>query len=160
MQLPQFLFVAFGVISLGAALVVVTRRDLLHASWALIVSCMGVAGILALLEAPLIAALQLLVCAGGIAALIKLNPLPAGAAQSGTLGTNSRWWMAALATAALCGMLGWVAIGCGHNSPPPSDVVALGAAPLDLSGFILPLATAVASLSVAVVGAVKIARGR
>jgi NADH:ubiquinone oxidoreductase subunit 6 (subunit J) len=160
MQLPQILFVAFGVITLGAALVVVTRRDLLHASWALVISCVGVAGILALLEAPLIAALQLLVCAGGIAALIKLNPLPSGVARSDTLGVNRRWWMAVLATAALCGILGWVAFGHGHDSPPPGDVVALGAAPLDLSGSILPLATAAVSLSVAVVGAVMIARRR
>jgi len=160
MQLPQILFLVLGAIALGAALVVVTRRNLLHASLALIVSCIGVAGLLALLDAPLIAALQLLVFAGGIALLIRTNPLPAQVTRPGTLGTNNQWWMAALLSAALCVVLSWVAFSYGHDLRPAGNAAALGPASLDLISLILPLTAAVASLSIAVVGAVTIVRKR
>ena len=160
MPLSQILFLIFGAITLGAALVVVTRRNLFHASLALIVSCMGVAGLLALLEAPIIAVLQLIVYAGGIAVLIKTNPLPTGITRSNAPSVNRLWWAAALIAAALCGTLGWVAFNHGQGLLPTGDVVALTAASPDLARFALPLIIAATLLSVAIVGAVKIVRKR
>ena len=156
MELPQILFFIFGAITLGAALVVVTRRDMFHATLFLATSCLGVAGLFFLLEAPVIAVLQLLVCVGGVGVLIKTNPLPRGITRSNGLGVNPRWWAAALVAAALFGTLGWVAI----SHDPAGSLVAPGAALVDLTRFVLPLATAVALLMVALVGAVKIVRKR
>jgi len=160
MQLSPILFFVFGALTLGAALVVVVRRDLFQASLALAVCCMGVAGLLALLGAPIVAALQLIVCAGGAAALIKLNPLPAETTRSNALGPNRQWWAAALVAAALCGTLGWVAFAHYQDTAPLGEAVSPSIASANLGELALLLAVAATLLAVALVGAVQIVRRR
>lgn len=65
--------VLFGILSLVAvvgALVTITRRHPLPAALSLIVTFIGLAGLYALLSAPLLAVLQILVYAGAIMALV------------------------------------------------------------------------------------------
>jgi NADH-quinone oxidoreductase subunit J len=57
MTLQQILFIIFGAITLGAALMVVTRRNVFHAALFMILSFFGVAGLYVLLEAPFLATL-------------------------------------------------------------------------------------------------------
>lgn len=66
----QVLFIATSIITLGAALVVVTNRNLFHAALAMMLSFLGVAGIYITLDAGFLAAAQLLVYIGAISILI------------------------------------------------------------------------------------------
>jgi len=116
MTLERGLFIVFGAITLGAALLVVTRRNLLHAASFLILSFFSVAGLYVLLEAHFLVAVQLFICIGGIAILlIYPTLLTQGTMAPNTPGANRQWWAAALVTAALCGVLGWVVLN--HDWP-------------------------------------------
>ena len=64
------LFVVFAAAMLGAALLVVTMRDIIRCGLALIVAFGALAGLYVLLGAPLVAAAQVLVYIGAIAVLI------------------------------------------------------------------------------------------
>jgi NADH-quinone oxidoreductase subunit J len=158
------LFIVFGLVALGAALVAVIRRGVFQSSLFLLISCLGVAGLFALLEAPLIAALQVLIFVGAIAALVRFGPSPVKEmARSSGADLNRRWWVAALVTAALCSTLVWVVIGYegADTAPVPAgSIVALATALTDPAGFLLPLLIAFALLLVAFAGAARIVRGR
>ena len=68
----SIVFLIFGVITLGGALLVVSSRNLFHAGLYLMVSLFGVAGLFVLLAAPFLAGVQLVVYIGAIAILIML----------------------------------------------------------------------------------------
>jgi len=165
MTLQQVLFIIFGIITLGAALMVVTRRNVFHAALFLILSFFGVAGLYVLLEAPFLAAAQMFIYVGGIAILIlfaimltrdMMNPNVAGA--------NRQWWLAALVAVALCTVLGWTVLN--HDwavtagDVPAESIVNLGKALVDPAGLALPFEVASVLLLVALIGAVTIARER
>ena len=164
--LQQILFVLFGAVTLGGALMVVTRRNVFHAALFLILSFFGVAGLYVLLEAPFLAAVQLFIYVGGIAILIifaimltreMMNPNIAG--------RNRQWWAAVLVSGALCGVLVWVVLSHGWAAAAPGPVpehsiTILGTTLVDPEGLVLPFEVASALLLVALVGAVTIARER
>jgi NADH-quinone oxidoreductase subunit J len=66
----SIVFLVFSVITLGGALMVVTTRNLFHGALYLILSLFGVAGLFALLAAPLLAGFQVVLYIGAIAILI------------------------------------------------------------------------------------------
>lgn len=68
--LQVVLFGILSAVSIGGALLTITRRHPLPAALALIVTFIGLAGLYALLAAPLLAILQILVYAGAIMALV------------------------------------------------------------------------------------------
>jgi len=165
MTLQQVLFIIFGIITVGSALMVVTRRNVFHAALFLILSFFGVAGLYVLLEAPFLAAVQLFIYVGGIAILIifalmltrdMMNPNIAGA--------NRQWWLAALVAVALCAVMGWVILNhewvTTTESVSPDSIVNLGKALVDPAGLVLPFEAASVLLLVALIGAVTIARER
>jgi len=65
-----FIFIIVSVITLGAALAVVTSISLFHSALFMILSFVGVAGLYVLLEAGFLAAVQILVYVGAISILI------------------------------------------------------------------------------------------
>ncbi len=67
---PHLHFWVLTVIILGSSIGVVSARNLVHAAMFLALSFIGVAGIFVLLNAPLLAAIQVLVYAGGIVTLM------------------------------------------------------------------------------------------
>lgn len=161
----QTLFLIFGAITLGAALLAVTRRDVFHAALFLILSFFGVAGLYVLLEAPFLATAQLGVYAGGIAILFIFFIAPArDQANLTTAGRNRRWGAAALVSVALCGVLGWVALRHGWQTPsgpvPEQSIALLGAALVDPQGLALPFEVVAVLLLVALIGAATVARER
>jgi NADH:ubiquinone oxidoreductase subunit 6 (subunit J) len=164
LNMQLILFIVFSIVALGAALVVVILRDVFQSSLFLLISCLGVAGLFALLGAPVIAALQVLIFVGGIAALIRIRPAPVKEmARSNGGGLNRRWWVAAPVTAALCGTLVWAALGYRDADTvpvPAGSVAALGTTLTDPAGFLLPLLIAFALLLIAFAGAARIVRGR
>jgi NADH-quinone oxidoreductase subunit J len=165
MTIQHILFIVFGAVTLGAGLMVVTRRNVFHAALFLILSFFGVAGLYVLLEAPFLAGVQLFIYAGGIAILIIFAiMLTRDMMNPDVLGANRQWWAAALVAVALCGVLGWVALNHDWGPPPgpvPEHSIALlGQALVDPQGFALPFEVASVLLLVALIGAVTIARER
>jgi len=164
--IQQILFIVFGAITLVAALLVVTQRNMFHAALSLIVSFFGVAGLYVLLEAPFLAVAQLLVYIGGIAILIIFAIMVTrDMTNPGLPGANRQWWAAALVSLALCGVLGWAVLnhnwGGGTPGPVPEDSIAiLGTMLVDPEGMVLPFEVASLLLLVALIGAVTIARER
>lgn len=166
MTVEQTLFIIFGAITLGAALLVVTRRNVLHAAWFLILSFFGVAGLYVLLEAPFLAAVQLFIYASSMAVLIIFTiTLTRGMnGNENVAGANRQWWLAALVAVALCAVMGWVVLNhewvTTTESVPPDSIVNLGKALVDPAGLVLPFEVASVLLLVALIGAVTIARER
>jgi len=163
--LQQTLFIVFGAITLGAALLVVTRRNVFHAALFLMLSFFGVAGLYVLLEAPFLAAVQLIVYIGGIAILIVFAIMVTRDMMNPDVpGANRQWWAAALVSVALCGVLGWVVLNHDWRATagpvPEHSIAILGATLVDPEGFVLPFEVASVLMLVAFIGAVTIARER
>ncbi len=165
MTVEQVLFIVFGALTLGAALLVVTRRNVFHAALFLILSCFGVAGLYVLLEAPFLAAVQVFIYVGGIAILIIFAiTLTQGMTNPNSAGRNRQWWAAALVAVALCGVLGWVVLNHDWGAAPgpvhEDSIATLGQALVDPEGFVLPFEVASVLLLVALIGAATIVRER
>jgi NADH:ubiquinone oxidoreductase subunit 6 (subunit J) len=165
-MLQQVLFIVFGVITLGAALMVVTRRNVFHAALFMILSFFGVAGLYVLLEAPFLAGVQLFIYIGGISILIIFAiMLTRDMMDPDIAGRNSQWIWAALVTVALCAVLVWTVLSydgwAAASGAVPEDTIArLGKALVDQEGLALPFEVASVLLLVALIGAVTVARER
>jgi len=165
MTLQQILFIISGTITLGAALLVVTRRNVFHAALFLILSLVGVAGLYVLLEAPLLAAVQLFIYVGGIASLITFAvTLTRDMMNPNVAGRNRQWWAAALVAGALCGVLGLAVMHHDWETTPgpvPEHSITIPSTTLVKSeGFALPFEVTPVLLLVALIGAVTIVRER
>lgn len=64
------LFAGFALLTLGAAVIVVTARRVTHACLSLLPCFIGIAGLYAMLASPVMLAFQLLIYAGGIMVLL------------------------------------------------------------------------------------------
>jgi NADH:ubiquinone oxidoreductase subunit 6 (subunit J) len=164
-MLQQILFFVFGTITIGAALMVVTRRNVFHAALFMILSFFGVAGLYVLLEAPFLAGAQLFIYIGGISILIIFAiMLTRDMMNPNIIGRNSQWLWAAVVTVALCAMLVWTVRSHEWTSPsgvvPEDTITRLGKALVDQDGLALPFEVASVLLLVALIGAVTIARER
>lgn len=85
MDAQMLVFLILAAVALGSAVMVITRRNAVHSALYLIVTFFAVAAIYALLHAEFIAAVQVLVYAGGIMVLflfvIMLVEPPRGASR-------------------------------------------------------------------------------
>jgi len=144
----EILFFVLGIITLIAALLVALQRNVRHAALFLAISCLGVAGLLYLLQAPVVATTQLVVYGVGIAALIRFSPRPLRQmTRPDALGPAPRWWGAALVAVALGGILIWGALAYPGASGAATDAH---------TDFILPLIVGVILLPLAMTAAVRI----
>jgi NADH-quinone oxidoreductase subunit J len=165
-MLQQVLFIVFGAITLGAALMVVTRRNVFHAALFMILSFFGVAGLYVLLEAPFLAGVQLFIYIGGISILIIFAiMLTRDMMAPDIVGRNSQWIWAAIVTVALCAMLVWTVLSyddwaVASGAVPEDTITRLGKALVDQEGLALPFEVASVLLLVALIGAVTVARER
>lgn len=163
--LQHILFIVFGAITLGSALMVVTRPDAFHAALFLILAFFGVAGLYVLLEAPFLAAVQLFIYVGGIAVLIIFAiMLTRHLMDHDAPAVIPQWWIGALVMAVLWAVLGWTILThewAGSAEPvPPNTIVILGRALVDPQGMVLPFEVASVLLVMALIGAIAIARER
>jgi NADH-quinone oxidoreductase subunit J len=164
-MLQQVLFIVFGVITLGAALMVVTRRNVFHAALFMILSFFGVAGLYVLLEAPFLAGVQLFIYIGGISILIIFAiMLTRDMMNPDLVGHNSQWIAAAVVTVALCAVMVWAVLNYdwaeASGAVPEDTITRLGKAMVDQEGLMLPFEVASVLLLAALIGAVTIARER
>lgn len=152
--LTPILFIVFGLTALGAAILMTTRRNPLHAAWFLALAGLGAAGLLLTLGATILATIHLLACG---CAMILLSRKGAALARQATFADKSpllpHWWLAALTAATLSGVLIWAAF----DSQP---VASASAVPLSLADLTFLAAIAVALLATATAGAVMITRKR
>ncbi len=161
-------FFIFAILSVGGAIGVVTSRNLIHGALYLIVSLFGGAGFFALLSAPFIAVVQVLVYIGAIAILIIFAVMLTRSMTTLSEMFNRQWWMSALVGALFFILLAvavilpvWGENGM-KNNQPTTDAVAttqdLGVALVDGNQYVLPFEIASVLLTGAMIGAIVLAR--
>src|SRR5512138_1634390 len=87
-----FIMAAFA---LGGSLGVVINRNLFHAALYLVLALFGVAGLFVLLEAPFLAAVQVLIYVGAIAVLITITIMVTRRIMGVSESVNRQWPLAA-----------------------------------------------------------------
>src|SRR4030066_1875762 len=93
----QLIFIVVGVVTLVAALSVVTSRNLIHSALWLILALFGVAIFYVLLDAGFFAVIQVIIYIGAIAILfIFAAMLTRKVMQDTGPQANSNWWLGAL----------------------------------------------------------------
>lgn len=165
----QVIFALIAALIVGAAMMVVTVRNVIHAALWLIASFFGVAALYLLLEAEFIAVAQILVYVGAIAILILFAiMLTRQVTGEGVRQLTSRWWLSAIVAVALfAAVIAPTVIGHSWNVPalPPPEP---GAPPEAIAGaaelgrgfvfeYLIQFQVAGVLLTVALVGAIVIA---
>jgi NADH:ubiquinone oxidoreductase subunit 6 (subunit J) len=159
----QVVFIILSFITLGAALAVVTSKNLFHSALFLILSFVGVAGLYILLEAGFLAAVQILVYVGAISILIIFAIMLTRRLMAKDLvQRNAQWGISSLVALLLFAVLGFVLLRV--NWPVVGgDVTRESISVLGqklMSTYALPFEVASVLLLVALVGSIIIARER
>jgi NADH-quinone oxidoreductase subunit J len=168
MTAQQAFFLFFALVTLIAGLRVVTARNLFHAAIWLVLALAGVAALFAVLDAGLLAAVQVLIYIGAIAILIIFAiMLTRGMMTPERRRLNSWSSTGALMSLVLLIVLvqaiiafPWVTPGADLAEPPADSVVTLGTALVDPNQFVLPFELASVLLLVALIGSIFVARER
>jgi NADH-quinone oxidoreductase subunit J len=161
----ELVFALFGLVAVGAAVVVVTTRQLVQAALWLVVSLGAVAGCFLLLSAEFVAWMQVLVYVGAIVVIVlfgfMLTRAPIG--PSDDLTTQNRWaalLVAGSATAALVVLLvdGFAEAVLDLSDPVPADAAVIGSSLF--RWWVLPFEALSVLLLAALIGAIAVSRLR
>jgi len=156
-------FIILSIITLGAALAVVTSKNLFHSALFLILSFVGVAGLYILLEAGFLAAVQILVYVGAISILIIFAIMLTRRLMARELvQRNTQWGISGLVALLLFAVLGFVLLRVDWpvvvRDVSTESISILGQ---ELMGtYAVPFEVASVLLLVALVGSIIIARER
>jgi NADH-quinone oxidoreductase subunit J len=156
-------FIICSLVTLGAAFAVVTSKNLFHSALFLVLSFVGVASLYILLEAPFLAAVQILVYVGAIAILIVFAVMLTRRLMAKDLvQRNTQWGWSALGAVLLFVALGLILLRVNwpvvEAAVPAETISILGQ---DLMGrYLVPFEVASVLLLVALVGSIIIARER
>jgi NADH-quinone oxidoreductase subunit J len=161
----EIVFLVIALITLYAALEVVTTNNMIHAALWLIVTLLGVAGIFVLLNAPFLAVVQVMVYIGAIAILmIFAIMLTRGIGKDDEAQVNKNWPLAAIFGFLMFFSLALMLIYSGRgNATMPfmadsgATISALGVALVSPNGYVLPFELASVLLLAALIGAIVIA---
>jgi NADH-quinone oxidoreductase subunit J len=159
----QVVFIILSIITLGAALAVVTSKNLFRSALFLVLSFVGVAGLYILLGASFLAAVQILVYVGAISILIIFAIMLTRRLMAKDLvQRNAQWGISGLVALLLFAVLSFVLLKV--NWPVAGgDVSAESISILGqelMSTYALPFEVASVLLLVALVGSIIIARER
>lgn len=105
MSLTEFVFIVFGVIATGSAVLSMTSRQLVHSALWLVVTLGAIAGCFVLMTAEFVAWVQVLVYVGAIVVLVIFALMltrQSGATTAEV--TGNRWLAAVLGAAAAVGL--------------------------------------------------------
>ncbi len=156
-------FFVLAALTLIAAIITVTVRNVVHAALALVGAFFGVAAIYLLLEAEFLAVVQVLIYVGAISVLILFAiMLTRGLMQSTETGVNAQW--AAAALLALFLFLGMFLIAAASPWPIANPIPAITTdlvprlGELLVTTYVLPFEVISLLLLGALVGALMIAR--
>src|SRR5574341_1912486 len=116
------IFGLLALFALGGGLGVVVSRNLFHAALYLVLSLFGIAGLFVLLEAPFLAAVQILVYVGAISVLVTITIMVPRRIMGIRESVNRQWPIAALVGVLALATLGFVIVGQFGNQQPVADV--------------------------------------
>jgi NADH-quinone oxidoreductase subunit J len=161
----QIIFIVTAALTLGAALLVVTTRNLVHSALWLVVSLFGVAVMYVLLEAGFLAVVQVVIYIGAIAILmIFAIMLTRKIANEIKPRFNANWGWALLMGLVMFAGLAFILVDWpGINTPlaelPRSadPLRELGVALVSPDAYVLPFEVASILLLAAMIGAIVIA---
>ncbi|WP_187645473.1 NADH-quinone oxidoreductase subunit J [Streptomyces sp. TRM49041] len=159
----EIAFLLFGVVTLGAAVVTVTSRQLVHAALWLVVALGGVAVEYLLLTAEFIAWVQVLIYVGSVVVLLlfglMLTRAPIGRSPDADSGNRPAALVVALAAAAA---LVWVVVDAFRTTWIDLDGPAQGSTRVTgemlFQNWVLPFEALSVLLLAALVGAIVISR--
>ncbi len=163
MNVSQVVFIILSLVALIGAAGVVLARNLFKSALFLVLSFIGVAGFYVLLEAELLAMIQILVYVGAIAILIIFAIMLSRRLMSPESDPKNEQWTGALLVAValfavLIFVLLRVAWPVAQAPVPPETISQLGQGLVSPDYYLLPFEVASVLLLVALVGAVIIAR--
>jgi NADH-quinone oxidoreductase subunit J len=152
-----------AILTLGGGLGVVISRNLVHAALYLILTLFGIAGLFVLLEAPFLAAVQILVYVGAISVLITITIMVTRRIMGITESVNRQWPVGAVAAVLVLVTLGFVIMtrfpGISPVSDvPPGSIEQLGVSFASHQAYLLPFEVASVLLLGALIGAIVVAR--
>jgi NADH-quinone oxidoreductase subunit J len=158
-----FVFIIFSIITLGAALAVVTSKNLFHSALFLVLSFIGVAGLYILLEAGFLAAVQILVYVGAISILIIFAIMLTRRLMAEDLvQRNAQWGVSGLVALLLFAVLAFVLLRVNWpvvEANVSSESISILGQEL-MNTYAVPFEVASVLLLVALVGSIIIARER
>src|ERR671926_643437 len=96
-MLNAILFYSFALLTLGGAILTITRRNAVHSAISLIVSLMGVAGLYLLQQAEFLFAVQIVLYIGGIMVLFLFVIMLVNLDQAAKERQFNRKWAVAIA---------------------------------------------------------------
>ena len=158
-------FIVTAIVTLGAALMVVTARSLIHAALWLVLALLGVGVMFVLLNAGFFAVVQVVIYIGAIAILMIFAIMLTRRVMKDTGSRFNRgWWMAILMAMVLLSGLVWMIQSWSGSSttmrplsPDADPIVALGVALVSPNGYVLPFELASILLLAALIGAIVVA---
>ena len=161
MLLSVLIFAFASLVTLAAAVAVVTNKNILHSAYYLILAFVGVAALYVMLEAPFIAMVQVLVYIGAIAILIIFAIMLTRRLMSKDMEQqNAQWIPSALGSLTLFVVLGWIVYTAGwpaHEGAVPAEPISQLGQDL-LTTYLVPFEIASVLLLAALVGAILIGR--
>jgi len=145
---------------IGAGLLVVTLRNIIHSAIAMMVCFGSLAGMYALLGAPIVAAAQVLIYLGAISVL---NLFAIMLTQAGDANLPAPFhpqvWVAAIAALAIVGLTSWAAVTTDWKAAATTVAIVVGALAKSLfTDYALPFEILSLLLLVAIIGAIYLAR--
>jgi NADH-quinone oxidoreductase subunit J len=169
MTSAHVIFLITAVLTLGAAIYVVTARNLVHAALALIATFFGVAILFVLLEAGFLAAVQVVLYIGAISILIIFAIMLTRRVMEDTGPQTNRLW----GVSAVLALITFGALLAAFQLVPSLQHVNAAAAPdatialqslgfgfVDPNKYLLPFELASVLLLVALIGSIVIAADR
>lgn len=165
MSVLQIIFIIVAGISLGAALMAVTTRNLVHAALWLILTLFGVAIFFVLLNAGFLAVAQVVIYIGAISILlIFVIMLTRRVITDIGAQLNANWGWAAVVSLILFAALVWLLSGwSGFRATAPQisgrvdPLTELGQALVSPNAYVIPFEVASILLLAALIGAIIIA---
>jgi NADH-quinone oxidoreductase subunit J len=159
-------FYAIAAVMVGAAVVVVTSRNVVRAALALIVVFAGVAAQFLLLAAEFVAVTQVLVYIGAIMVLMLFGiMLTRGRIGRDVDMTNEHWWMGVITAVLVVAVMGYSLIDAFGDDPVPAErSITTGGSNTSavsdsiFSQYLIPFEIVSVLLLAALVGAIVIAR--
>jgi NADH:ubiquinone oxidoreductase subunit 6 (subunit J) len=153
-----FFLLAIGVVGAGAA--VVTLRNIIHSAVAMMICFGSLAGMYALLGAPIVAAAQVLIYLGAISVLILFAIMLTQAGDANLPAPFHRQVpIAVVVSAAITALVGWAAIQTDWGLAAEAAGAAVEAiAEAVFTSYALPFEIISLLLLVAIIGAIYLAR--
>lgn len=161
MTVTHVVFFLMAAFTVGASLLVVLAKNIVHCAIALVFAFFGVAALFVLLDAEFLAAAQVLLYVGGITILLLFAiMLTSRISASGVKIMNEQVGIAAVVVLAIVGLLAYANLkGFPALVPPltmPDNTTSIGK--LLLTTYVLPFEVVSLLLLAAMVGAIILAR--